>query len=436
MESSLLDFISFLEKAPTSFHAVKVAAERLVNKGFIELKEQDAWKLELGQKYFVIRQCSSICAFEIPRNIPMAVRLLASHTDSPSFKLKPSPEIRRQNMLLFGVEVYGSPIISSWMNRDLGIAGRIIFKNRHDVLEQGLICLDQAPITIPHLAIHLDREVNEKGPQINKQEHLNALAALVDDSWPTSKSYLDYLIHQKIDYKELLGFDLFLYPLEKAAFIGYDRQMISGYRLDNLASLHASLEALVNGGDSLENEIRMMMSWDHEEIGSNTPQGASSAFLLQILERITLAMNLSREDYFRVLNNSICISIDMAHAVHPNYMEKHDANHQPLLGEGVILKSNAQKRYATDAFSSLPVRIISDNLGLPLQQFVSRNDIPCGTTVGPINAAMTGIPTVDLGCGQLSMHACRELMATKDYLHLCETLRQFLAAELPRIQWS
>ena len=422
------DLLTFIDHSPTSWHAAHEAKKKLQENGFTELKESEEWNILPGQGYFTLRNGSSICAFIVPHKKPRKARILASHTDSPCLKLKPQPEIRKHNMVLFGVEIYGAPLLSSWLNRDLGIAGRVLYYNSHNDIETQLVRIDNAPLTIPQLAIHLDREVNEKGLILNKQEHLNALAALLDNSWDDKENYLDILLRQKIDYKKLLNFDLFLFPLEPAKLSGYNQQMISAYRLDNLTSLHASLTAFLSKSDPLQEDIKLFMSWDNEEVGSNTLQGASSTFASQILERIMLSCKLGRQEYLQLLNQSLCVSIDLTHAVHPNYIEKHDPNHLILLSKGVALKTNAQFRYASDSISSIPIHIAAEQTNLPLQKFVSRNDIPCGTTIGPIHSTLCGMPTVDIGCAQLSMHACRELIATQDYLDLCRLLESILSS--------
>lgn len=423
--ASLEDLCVFLDSSPTAWHAVQSIEEKLIAHEFKELKEGERWHLQPGKRYFITRNGSSLCAFITPLSAPQRVLLLASHTDSPSFKLKPKPEIHRQKMVLFSVEVYGAPLLSSWLNRDLGLAGRIFYFDQNDRFQQSLVRLEQSPLTIPQLAIHLDREVNDKGLILNRQEHLNILAAL-EIQLPSTHSYLESLIRQSVDFKQLINSELYLYPLEKAQLIGYQKQMIASYRIDNLVSVHASLAALLEQVDPLEDEIKMLMCWDNEEIGSQTAQGAGSPFLNQILERILLALNQDREDYFRCISQSICLSMDAAHALHPNYMEKHDSQHQPIMGQGVVLKTNAQFRYASDAFSSAPIQALAKKQDLPLQIFVSRNDIPCGTTIGPIHSSLTGMPTVDIGCPQLSMHSCRELMASQDYITLCQLLKVLL----------
>lgn len=422
--SIIQDFLSFLDLAPTAWHAVALTRERLQQAGFLEISEQERWHIQPEQCYVVTRNGSSLCAFVTPRQPPKRLRLLASHTDSPSLKLKPNAEIRKHQTILLGVEVYGSPLLSSWLNRDLGLAGRVIYTTPQGQIKESLVSLERYPVTIPQLAIHLDREVNEKGLQLNKQEHLNALAGLESSFKQTS--FIETVLREEIDCEQLIDHDLFLFPLEKASLLGYQDAFLAAYRIDSLASVHAALTALLHHSDPLEDEIKMVIFWDHEEIGSHTAQGVESPFFSQTLERIVEGFKGSREDYFCLLNSSTCVSIDLAHALHPNYAEKHDPQHQPILGQGVVLKHNAQQRYATSALSALPLHMAASLKRLPLQRFVSRNDMPCGTTIGPLQACLTGIPTADIGCGQLSMHSCRELMACQDHLDMCQLLGALL----------
>lgn len=424
MTPLIQDLLQFLEASPTSWHAVESLLYRLTQINFKQLREQEIWDIQPGQKYVVERN-GSLCAFITPQRLPKQVRLLASHTDSPALKLKPQCEYRKNHAIMLGVEVYGSPLLSSWLNRDLGIAGRIVYLNPNGEIKETILRLDRYPVTIPQLAIHLDREVNEKGLLLNKQEHLNAIAGL--ESSLKNHSFLETAIKEKIDFQEILSHDLFLYPLEKPQCIGFEHSFLAAYRIDSLASVHAATTALLQQQEPLEDEIKMIIFWDHEEIGSQTAQGAQSTFFSQILERILQSYQGTREDYFVLLNRSTCISIDLAHALNPNYSEKHDAHHQPLLGGGVVLKTNSQQRYATNAHSSTPIQMCANQQKLSLQKFVSRNDIPCGTTIGPLHSFKTGISTVDIGCGQLSMHSCRELMACQDHLDMCRLLQAYLS---------
>jgi len=422
MQSSPLisDLISFLDDSPTTWHAVLAAHKRLQKAGFLELSEKSVWEIEPEQRYVVMRNGSSFCAFVTPRRLPKKVRLFASHTDSPSLKLKPFPEIRKYRYVVLGVEICGSPLLSSWFNRDLGIAGQIFYTCRQGQIKNTLVRFDRYPITLPQLAIHLDRDVNERGLQLDKQEDLNALAAL--ERSVKGSSFLELLLRQDIDFERIMAHDLLLFPLEKARLLGYEHSLLAAYRIDSLASVHAALTALLHYPESLEEEIKMVVFWDNEETGSCSAQGVQSPFISQILERLIHGFKGTREEYFCLINRSTCLSIDLAHALHPNHPEKHDPHHAPLLGEGIVLKSNAQQRYATSASSSLSVRVTAAIKQLPLQTFISHNEIPCGTTIGPLHARQTGMPTVDIGCAQLSMHACRELMACQDHIDMCHLL--------------
>lgn len=417
------DLMNFLDLCPTAWHAVEEIAKRLKGLKFEELQEGDAWKIKAGGSYFVRRNGSTIGAFVVPKRTPKSMRVLGSHTDSPSFKIKPKAEFLKENMVMLGVEIYGGPLLTSWLNRDLGIAGRIVYRDQKKRPQEALVNLDSTPVVIPQLAIHLDRNVNENGLVLNKQEHLAALAGLVDpDKFKKSKhGFLEALLAEQIPMHSLLAHDLFLYPLEKARLLGQG-EMVSSYRIDNLGGAHAVLQGLTEARQPHDEMLKMALFWDNEEIGSSTAQGAGSPFLSSLLERIIIGLGLNREDYFRLLNASVCVSVDLTHALHPNYAEKHEPRHQVLMNGGIVIKSNAQYRYATDARTFGWIAGICQDHKIPYQQFVSRNDIPSGTTIGPIAAHLLGIPTVDIGYAQLSMHSCREVVGSKDHEALCKLL--------------
>lgn len=410
------DFLSFLSSAPTSWHAVSEVSRRLLQAGFSLLKEEEKWALSPGKSYFVIRG-GSLCAFSLPKEAIARARIVAAHTDSPALKLKPHPEIQKENMTLFGVEVYGSPLLSSWLNRDLAIAGRIVTTDEKGKVEEKLVFLPEAPLFIPQLAIHLDREVNEKGLLLNKQEQLCPIVGLDQE-----KGCLEKLLRRQHNFQSLLSFDLLLVPIEPPRLLG---ELLASYRLDNLASVHAGTNALIQSVKSSD-ILSMALFWDHEEIGSRTHEGAASPFFSDTLQRIALSCNIGAEDLLRLKARSLCASVDMAHALNPNYPQKHDPQHQPLLGKGIVLKYNADQRYASSALSCAPVLQLMEKLGLKAQSFCCRSDMPCGSTVGPIFSHTTGIPTVDLGAPQLSMHSCREVMACKDHLDMTKLLTHFL----------
>lgn len=416
--------LNFLNASPTAWHAVSTMCDQLEQAGFQHLQEGNKWSLQRGGKYFVTRNGSSLCAFIVPTSPVFGSKIILTHTDSPGFKLKPNGEFRKENMIMFGVEMYGSPLITSWLNRDLGIAGRIIYADSHKDIRETLVNLEDNPVILPQLAIHLDRQVNESGLTLNKQEHLAVLASLVDET-TLRESYLQKLIRSQCPFDALLSYDLFLYPLERAKFIGNDNQMIASYRIDNLCSVYASLSALLEDPTAHADDLKLIAALDHEEIGSETAQGAGSPFVQHVMERISLSLNLSREDYLRLINNSFCISSDSAHATHPNYPDRHDPRHPIHMQRGIVIKYNAQQKYATDARSASIIIALCKKYNLPYQQFVTRGDIPCGSTVGPIHAHKSGMTTVDIGIPQLSMHSCREITSSQDFLDLCTLLKGF-----------
>ena len=414
------NLLNFLDAAPTAWHAVNAIQEELEKHKFQQLHEKEPWKIAPGGRYFVQRNGSSLCAFIVPKDKPTHALIAASHTDSPAFKLKPNAEFRKENMVMLGVEIYGAPMLTSWLNRDLGIAGRIVYTDKKGNICESLVRLDKHPVVIPQLAIHLDRNVNESGPVLNKQDQLAALAALTEKD--DNEAYLEKLLKEQVNFKELLGADLFLFPLEKARLLGYQNQMIASYRIDSLGSVHAALQAFLASIAPSKDQLKMIVFWDNEEIGSSTAQGAGSPFFSQTLERICLVLKLSREDFFRLCKKSLCLSVDLAHALHPNYSDKHEPRHQILMSKGIVLKTSAQYRYASDANSTAFIVNLCRKHKIPFQYFVSRGDIPAGTTIGPIHAHLTGIPTVDIGMPQLSMHSSRELMAFQDYEDMCKLL--------------
>lgn len=410
-------FLKFLSDSPTSFHAVREVKKALLAHSFVELDEKSTWKLKSGGRYFCYRE-GTLIAFLLPEKKLEKALIFASHTDSPALKLKPNGEFQKEGMTLWASEIYGAPLLTSWLNRDLGIAGKVLFLHKKGQVEEALVDIRSSPAVIPQLAIHLDREVNEKGLLLNKQEHLNAVAAIAS---PKIKHYLFHLLTKELPIKELLAHDLFLYPLEPPALVGAGQELIASYRLDSLASVWAILQALFSRKPA-PHELQMMALWDHEEIGSGTTTGAESPHFSHILERIALNLNLAREDYFKLLHSSLSISVDLGHAVHPSYPEKHDPHHKPVLGGGILIKTHAQKKYATDAGSAKRVISAAIKGKIPFLIASGRNDIPSGSTIGPIHSALTGIATVDIGISQLSMHSARELASASDVKALYELL--------------
>jgi aspartyl aminopeptidase len=422
MSYLLEDLKSFLDSSPTSWHCVRQVGNRLAIRDFSPLSEDKKWELEQGKKYFTSRG-GSLCAFCLPKQAPQKIVILAAHTDSPALKLKPKPEVVKEEMTLMSVEVYGGPLLHSWLNRDLALAGRFFFTDKKGTVREELVWMDDIPLMIPQLAIHLDREVNEKGLVLNKQDHLLPLLSL---SQP-EESHIESLLRRYFSFHHLLSFDLFLVPLEPARFMGMSGEMLASSRLDNLISVHAAASALASYKDS--SILPMAIFWDHEEIGSKTWEGAYSSFLNDVLQRLRHFYKMDDEEFLILKRNSFCFSLDMAHAFNPNYPQKYDPNHQPLLGKGIVIKSNADLKYASSGYSISHAVQVCKRANLHYQHFACRSDMPCGSTVGPIISQITGIPTLDMGCAQLSMHSSRELIATQDYLDLNIFLSEALKEE-------
>ncbi len=408
MPELIPDFLDFIEKSPTSFHTVREIGNRLASQDFMPLDETERWELELGQGYFV-EKGGALCAFRLPKNQPEKATILASHTDSPALKLKPNPLFIKDHMAFCKVEVYGGPILHSYLNRDLAMSGRLVYLDENKELAEKLVHLDDMPMIIPELAIHLNREVNSKPSPINKEEHLCPLIGLHE------KLKFQDLFKQYIKPESLLSFDLFLVPMEKPRLLG-NGELLASYRLDNLASTHAILAALMNQKAS-KDTIQLAVFWNHEEIGSETEEGAASPFLSDLLKRIAMKLNIDWEGYMQLKARSTCYSLDMTHAFHPGFKDKHDKQNTPFLGKGVTIKHNANHKFASNAETAGEVLRICKDLNLPFQLFSGRADIRSGSTVGPIHATTLGIPTVDLGIPQLSMHATREVMALADFTH-------------------
>jgi aspartyl aminopeptidase len=406
------DFLSFLKDSPTSYHCVDEVKKRLLQEGFSLLDERSLWQMEKGSKYFVLRG-GSIAAFCIPNTSPKSLSILAAHTDSPALKIKPNPVTTHAEMSVLSTEVYGGPILHSWLNRDLAIAGRCFLANG----KEELVFLNKTPVMIPELAIHLNREVN-KGSMINKQDHLMPLVS-ADSSFS-----LPALLKKHCGLSDILSSDLFLVPVEPPALLGFDQEWIASYRLDNLTSVHAALQAILSYQDS--HILPMTIFFDHEEVGSRSWEGAASSFMSDILTRIKTFLSLGEEEFLVLKRNSLCHSLDMAHAISPLHANKHDPNHKPLIGKGIVVKENSDLKYATSGYTLSLVEQFARKAGITLQKFVSRSDMPSGSTIGPFITTKEGIATIDLGCPQLSMHSIREMVSAQDHLDSITYLKQVL----------
>ena len=405
-----MKFLDFVENSPTAWHAAKEIGSALKEAGFHALSEKESWKLELGKGYFLEREGTLVAAFRLPKKAPKSALILASHTDSPALKIKPEPDILTKEIAQIGTELYGGPLLHSWFDRDLAIAGRI-------ETDKGskLVYLKDHPTIIPQLAIHLDRSAPEKGFHVHKQDHLKAVLSI------TGSETLEKLLKKQASFKTLYAFDLLLVPTEKASLVGANKEMIAGYRMDNLSSVYPSLEAMIHSR-AQQDTAQIAIFWDHEEIGSVSSTGAGSLFVDQLLDRIGIALSTSREHYYQLKANSLILSADVGHAWNPNFADKYDPQNSPLLGSGVMCKFNAGRKYASDSTSVASLCKLAEKHDLKIQRAANRSDIPSGSTVGPIMSANTGIPTIDLGLPLWAMHSTREIIAASDLADLTKLL--------------
>lgn len=416
--------IDFLKASPTPFHATRSLAKRLHAAGFRPLDEREPWHTEAGGRYYVTRNDSSIIAFRLGSRAPLdgGLRLVGAHTDSPCLRVKPQPELQRQGFFQLGVEVYGGALLAPWFDRDLSLAGRVTFREGGKV-QSLLIDFEQPIAVIPNLAIHLNREANQ-GWAINAQNELPPiLAQLPGEDRADFRAVLTERLAEEhgISADAVLDYELSFYDTQGAAVIGLNQDFIAGARLDNLLSCYAGLQALIEAdGD----ETCVLVCTDHEEIGSCSACGADGPFLEQVLRRV-----LPEGDAFvRTIQKSLLVSADNAHGVHPNYADKHDANHGPKLNAGPVIKVNSNQRYATNSETAGFFRHLCLAEEVPVQSFVVRSDMGCGSTIGPITASQLGVPTVDIGLPTFAMHSIRELAGSHDLAHLVRVLSAFYAS--------
>jgi aspartyl aminopeptidase len=417
------DLLSFLNASPTPWHATVEATRKLKAHGVNRLREDEPWTLRPGQSAYIVRGGGTIIALRIPSGFsvrkPLPFHIVAAHTDSPCLRLKPMPPRPVENYRQWGVEVYGGALYNSWLDRDLGIAGRVF---RPGEREAKLVRFENHPVRIPQLAIHLDRTVNEQGLVLNAERHL---APVLGQNGTGGSTSLEALLEREsgAPFSDLT-FELCLYDTQPAAYGGLDDAFVYSGRLDNLAMCHAALSAFLET-TTAQDAVQVAVLFDHEEIGSVSGHGAKSNFLASVLERTALSLGLDREAWLRLLPQSFLISADMAHALHPNYPERHDGLHFPLPNRGPVLKANANRRYATDAAAAARFHDWARRAGVPVQNFVNRADLACGSTVGPGLSADLGMPAVDAGNAMLSMHSAREMCGADDSAPMIALMREF-----------
>jgi len=450
-----LNCLDYINKGPSPWHVVSNSRSSLLNKGFQELHEIENWKLENGGKYFFTRNNSTLIAFTVgnafrPNNT--GFKIIGAHTDSPCLRLAPVSKLTAHNYNQACVQTYGGGIFATWLDRDLTVAGRIIYKNDKGNFDSKLVHIPRSICSIPNLCIHLKGGDEKKKLEPNWETHLRPIfSTTIYDAFTEKKetegssspsqlstrhySGLIKLISQEsgIAEQNIVDLDLCFADVQPGQLIGIHEEFISSPRLDNLSSCYNALDAILSeeAVEQSNSFVNLVCLFDHEEIGSQSAQGADSKILSQNLRRIynLLKNQYSKEvledSYEKAIQQSFCISADQAHAIHPNYAEKHQINHQVKLNKGVVLKINANQRYATDSVGLSIMKTLGQNCSVPLQEYIVKNDSPCGSTIGPITAGQTGIKTVDIGAAQLAMHSIRETGGVLDAYYYNTIMKEF-----------
>lgn len=442
MNKDAEDLLRFLNSSPTAFHAAAELKKELQQAGFKELDPSQKWNLKTGEKYFLSRNKSAVIAFITGEDfLNQGFRMISSHTDSPALKVKPDPIIKKDGYYLLNTEIYGSPILNTWSDRDLSLAGKIVLKADNSFrLNEKLIDFKEKIAVIPNLALHLKKDINENG-KIDKKKGLRALitqavepeAAQENSNENESLSFdsakenlmIKDLIADFTAYKkeEILEAELYLYPTEKAEFTGRKKEFIAAGCQDNLSMVHSSLKALLKSES--KPWTQMAIFYDNEEIGSTTPQGADSPFAGNIIERIIYNLGAEKENYYSIIEKSFLLSADMAHALHPNFSEEYDQKNRPLLNKGPVIKYNANLRYTTNASTAGVLIDIMEKNNIPYQYYTNRSDKKGGSTIGPIAATQLGIKSIDLGSPLLAMHSTRELGGSSDHAEMVKLMSLF-----------
>jgi len=423
------DLSGFLRESPTPFHATAEMVRRLEAAGYQQLPEGSDWSPVPGGKYYVTRHDSALIAFTMGQApgdlVRYGFRMLGAHTDSPTLKVKPQPEVRRNGCFQLAVEVYGGALLNPWFDRDLSMAGRVTWEDSQNQLHNSLVDFREPVAVIPSLAIHLDRQANT-GRTVNPQTDILPVLCSLDDAQETPdfrQMLADELIRQQQHPARVLDYDIAFYDTQPPTLVGLEKDFIASARLDNLLSCYVGVCALVAAADSPL--PCLLVCNDHEEVGSASASGASGPFLRQVLERLFPGPG----EMTRALHNSVLISADNAHGIHPNFADRHDSQHAPLLNAGPVIKVNANQHYATSSETSALIRQLCQEEKVPVQTFVARNDKGCGSTIGPLTACALGVRTLDLGLPTFGMHSIRELAGCADALGLTRVLVRFFHKE-------
>jgi aspartyl aminopeptidase len=425
------DLLAYIDASPSPFHAVLETVRRLEAAGYRRLEERDVWSLAPGDRVYVVRDGGTVAALEVGTQAPeeSGVRLIGAHTDSPTLRVKPQPEVVRDGYRQLGVEVYGGALYSTWLDRDLSLAGRVVLQGESAKLESHLLRMDDLVVRIPNLAIHLNRGVNDS-LQLNAQQHLVPVCGLGErNGFALRDRIVQSLAARGVACapERVLGWDLSLFGVEPSRMGGLSNELLFAPRLDNLSSCHAALTALLDAHGARPH-TRLIVLFDHEEVGSQSARGAGSLMLRSLLSRLLEAFGVATETRLaRTVARSLLISGDMAHGVHPNYADRHEPGHRPLLGQGPVIKLNSNQGYGTDGETWALTEQLAREAQAKTQRFVVRSDLGCGSTIGPISAARLGIRTVDIGNPMLSMHSAREMAAVADVEPMIRLMRAFLS---------
>lgn len=424
----IADLIEFLNQSPVNFYAVDTVKRRLQQAGFSELDMHDAWTLQPGDKRYVTKNNSAIFAFVVGDGpVTDGFKIISAHSDSPGFRIKPNAEMLCDgNIVKLNTEVYGGPILYTWFDRPLSIAGRVVLRSDSALHpEIRLVKFDRPLLTIPHLAIHYNRQVND-GNKLSRQKDMLPVLTRLNDA-AERDNYILRLVAEKlgVDMAEILDFDLSLYDTTGACTVGVNDEFITSGRLDDLSMVHAALTALLDSATAGNSMTRVMAIFDNEETGSGTKQGAASPMLDYLLRRINSCRGGSDEDYMRTVSASFMVSADNGHGIHPNYPEKQDPTNHPTLGAGPVIKINANCKYMTDAESAAVFRTVCEQAGVPYQYFVNHSDVAGGSTLGNILTTQIPLRGVDMGVPMWAMHSVRETGSTADHISTIKAFTTF-----------
>lgn len=416
-------FIDYIDKSPVSYFAVKEAEKLMKDSGFIKLNSSEAWKLEENKGYYITNNESAFIAFKIGSKENPTFKIVGSHTDSPTLRIKSKSVIKREGCVVLNVEKYGGLIVSTWFDRPLSIAGRVFTKGEGFTPKSTLINVDKDLLIIPSLAIHMTRDSD---PGINVQENMLPLVGIDSE---TKEDLIEEILAKElgVNKEEILDYDLYLYDREKGKIVGVNDEFVSIGRIDNLGSVITSLKALIDAKPT--DGISVVIATDNEEVGSRTIMGADSPMIENTLERILLGLSYDREEFFKACDRSFMISSDQAHAVHPNYQSAADPTNRPKMGKGIVIKYSSSKSYSSDGFSAALFKNICEKAEVPYQTFYNRSDRKGGSTIGPITQSRVNIKSVDIGAPMLSMHSVRELMHVDDIDNMYKLFKVFFESK-------